>query len=151
MRIALFITCYNDTLFPHTGQAVVRVLERLGHTVEFPLEQTCCGQMHFNTGYRREAYPMAKRFIQAISDASPGIEPKAFFWRYVFMIGSVVYTVADLGVLDRTAQLSGGKVQARKAADLQEARLDFLIAGMRPDPENTTTLRLSEAGALAGR
>jgi L-lactate dehydrogenase complex protein LldE len=69
VRIALFITCYNDTLFPATGQAVVRVLERLGHTVEFPLEQTCCGQMHFNTGYRREAYPLAKRFVEIFSDA----------------------------------------------------------------------------------
>jgi L-lactate dehydrogenase complex protein LldE len=48
---------------------VVRVLERLGHTVEFPLEQTCCGQMHFNTGYRREAYPMAKRFVEMFADA----------------------------------------------------------------------------------
>lgn len=69
MRIALFITCYNDTLFPSTGQAVVRVLERLGHTIEFPLEQTCCGQMHFNTGYRREAYPLAKRFVETFADA----------------------------------------------------------------------------------
>ncbi|HZD77212.1 MAG TPA: (Fe-S)-binding protein [Acidobacteriaceae bacterium] len=69
MRIALFITCYNDTLFPRTGQAVVRVLERLGHTVEFPLEQTCCGQMHFNTGYRPEAYPMAKRFVEIFAGA----------------------------------------------------------------------------------
>ena len=69
MRISLFITCYNDTLFPETGKAVVSVLERLGHTVEFPLEQTCCGQMHFNTGYRREAYPLAKRFVSIFQDA----------------------------------------------------------------------------------
>lgn len=69
MRITLFITCYNDTLFPGTGQAVVGVLERLGHTVEFPLDQTCCGQMHFNTGYRREAYPLAKRFVEIFSNA----------------------------------------------------------------------------------
>ncbi len=69
MRISLFITCYNDTLFPETGKAVVTVLERLGHTVEFPREQTCCGQMHFNTGYRREAYPLAKRFVQQFRDA----------------------------------------------------------------------------------
>ena len=55
MRVALFITCVNDTLFPDTGKAVVRLLERLGCTVEFPAEQTCCGQMHFNTGYRDEA------------------------------------------------------------------------------------------------
>ncbi len=46
MRVALFITCFNDTLFPSTGRAVVSLLERLGCTVEFPLEQTCCGQMH---------------------------------------------------------------------------------------------------------
>jgi L-lactate dehydrogenase complex protein LldE len=69
VRITLFITCYNDTLFPGTGQAVVRVLERLGHTVEFPLDQTCCGQMHFNTGYRREAYPLAKRFVELFAEA----------------------------------------------------------------------------------
>ncbi len=69
MRISLFITCYNDTLFPETGKAVVAVLERLGHTVDFPPEQTCCGQMHFNTGYRQEAYPLAKRFIQQFRDA----------------------------------------------------------------------------------
>jgi L-lactate dehydrogenase complex protein LldE len=69
VRIALFITCYNDTLFPGTGQAVVRLLERLGHTVEFPLDQTCCGQMHFNTGYRPEAYPLAKRFVEIFSNA----------------------------------------------------------------------------------
>lgn len=64
MRIALFITCYNDTLFPQTGIAVVRVLERLGHTVEFPAAQTCCGQMHYNTGYQAEALPMVRRFVE---------------------------------------------------------------------------------------
>ncbi len=55
MRIALFITCFNDALFPRTGAALVRILEGLGHQVDFPSEQTCCGQIHFNTGYRGEA------------------------------------------------------------------------------------------------
>ena len=55
MNVTLFITCYNDTLFPETGKAVVRVLERLGHTVEFRQAQTCCGQMHYNTGYQHDA------------------------------------------------------------------------------------------------
>ncbi len=55
VRISLFITCYNDTLFPETGKAVVSVLERLGHTVEFRRGQTCCGQMHYNTGYQRRS------------------------------------------------------------------------------------------------
>ncbi|MFP3964975.1 (Fe-S)-binding protein [Actinomadura fulvescens] len=61
MRVALFVTCINDTLFPGTGRATVRLLERLGCTVEFPAAQTCCGQMHFNTGYRADAEPLARR------------------------------------------------------------------------------------------
>src|SRR6187401_505699 len=52
LRIALFITCYNDLLYPEVGQAIVRLLRRLGHEVEFPQDQTCCGQIHFTTGYR---------------------------------------------------------------------------------------------------
>ena len=63
LRVSLFITCYNDTLFPETGKAVVRVLERLGHTVDFPPGQTCCGQMHWNTGYQAEAMPLLQRFV----------------------------------------------------------------------------------------
>jgi L-lactate dehydrogenase complex protein LldE len=63
LRVSLFITCYNDTLFPETGRAVVRVLERLGHTVDFPAGQTCCGQMHWNTGYQAEAMPLLERFV----------------------------------------------------------------------------------------
>jgi hypothetical protein len=57
MRIALFVTCLTHTLFPATGQAAVTLPERLGHQVEFPEGQTCCGQMHFNSGYRRPPHP----------------------------------------------------------------------------------------------
>src|SRR5215203_3299648 len=64
VRVALFITCFNDTLFPETGQATVEVLERLGVEVDFPYAQTCCGQMHFNTGYQREAIPLVRRFFE---------------------------------------------------------------------------------------
>lgn len=69
MLISLFIGCYNDTLFPETGKAVVAVLERLGHRVEFRHAQTCCGQMHYNTGYQREALPMMRRFIEVFRTA----------------------------------------------------------------------------------
>lgn len=69
MRISLFIACYNDTLFPETGKSVVRLLERLGHQVDFPLEQTCCGQMHYNTGYQAEAMPLMRRFVEIFQDA----------------------------------------------------------------------------------
>jgi L-lactate dehydrogenase complex protein LldE len=69
MRTALFITCLADTLFPEVGRATVQVLERLGHQVEFPLEQTCCGQMHFNTGYTEEGLALTRRFERVFADA----------------------------------------------------------------------------------
>lgn len=69
MRVSLFITCYNDTLFPETGKAVVNVLERLGHQVEFRPAQTCCGQMHWNTGYLRETVPIIRHFVAVYRDA----------------------------------------------------------------------------------
>ncbi|MFF9128267.1 (Fe-S)-binding protein [Streptomyces sp. NPDC014889] len=77
MRVALFITCFNDTLFPGTGRAVLTVLERLGHTVDFPQEQTCCGQMHFNTGYRPEAVPLMARFARTFADYDAVVTPSA--------------------------------------------------------------------------
>ena len=51
MQVALFVTCLGDTVFPEAPKATVTVLERLGHAVVFPRDQTCCGQLHLNTGY----------------------------------------------------------------------------------------------------
>ncbi|MEV6796274.1 (Fe-S)-binding protein [Streptomyces sp. NPDC051320] len=65
MRAALFVTCVNDAVYPSTGIAVVRLLERLGVEVGFPPEQTCCGQPQFNTGYRRETEPLVRRMGRA--------------------------------------------------------------------------------------
>ena len=76
-RVSLFITCFNDTMFPQTGRAVVTVLERLGVAVDFPLEQTCCGQMHFNTGYAEETIPLVRRFVDAFGDAEVVVSPSA--------------------------------------------------------------------------
>jgi L-lactate dehydrogenase complex protein LldE len=75
MRIALFITCVNELLFPATGQAVVRILRRLGHDVDFPVEQTCCGQMHANSGYRPEALRLAKRFCEVFDGYEAVVAP----------------------------------------------------------------------------
>ena len=77
MNISLFITCFNDTLFPETGKAVVSILERLGHSVRFPLEQTCCGQMHYNTGYQEETIPLLERFTDQFEDAEVVVIPSA--------------------------------------------------------------------------
>jgi L-lactate dehydrogenase complex protein LldE len=75
MRASLFITCYNDTLFPRTGRAVVRLLERLGVELGFRREQTCCGQMHANTGFRREAFSQAARFIRLYQNSEAVVIP----------------------------------------------------------------------------
>ncbi|MBW7970129.1 TetR family transcriptional regulator [Bradyrhizobium sp. BR 10289] len=80
--------------------------------------------------------PMARRFIRAIADACPDLNAKVFFWRYVFMIGSVVYAVADTSVLERTASLSDGQVQAQSAGEIASALLDFLEAGMTSQPHD---------------
>jgi L-lactate dehydrogenase complex protein LldE len=77
MRIALFITCFNDTLFPGTGRAVVELLERLGHEVVFPEEQTCCGQMHANSGYQLEALPLVRRFVRVFEGEEVVVSPSA--------------------------------------------------------------------------
>jgi L-lactate dehydrogenase complex protein LldE len=77
MRISLFITCYNDVLFPETGIAVVNLLERLGHSVIFRPQQTCCGQMHYNTGYRRETIPLVRKFVELFHDDDVIVSPSA--------------------------------------------------------------------------
>jgi len=77
MRASLFITCYNDTLFPETGRAVVRLLENLGVEIDFRPQQTCCGQMHANTGFRTEAYSQAKRFVRLYQDAETVVIPSS--------------------------------------------------------------------------
>jgi L-lactate dehydrogenase complex protein LldE len=77
VKISLFITCLADTLFPETGRAVVQLLERLGHEVAFPEDQTCCGQMHFNSGYEHEGLALARRFEQVFAEAEAVVSPSA--------------------------------------------------------------------------
>ena len=75
MRIALFVTCVNDLLHPSTGKAVVQVLHRLGHEVEFPLAQTCCGQMHANSGHPKQATPLARNFAEVFRGFDAVVAP----------------------------------------------------------------------------
>jgi len=77
MRVSVFITCYNDTLFPETGRAVVRLLNRLGVELDFHPKQTCCGQMHANTGFHREAFSQAKRFVRMYQDTETVVIPSS--------------------------------------------------------------------------
>jgi L-lactate dehydrogenase complex protein LldE len=75
VRIALFVTCLGDTLFPDVGRATVMLLERLGHEVVFPRAQTCCGQMHVNTGYQQEALPLVRRYVEVFSGFEAVVVP----------------------------------------------------------------------------
>lgn len=74
-RVALFATCFNDTMWPGTPRAVVSLLERLGCRVEFPMAQTCCGQMFTNTGYADEAVPLVRTFVDVFADYDAVVVP----------------------------------------------------------------------------
>jgi L-lactate dehydrogenase complex protein LldE len=103
MRVSLFVTCFNDTLFPQTGRAVVRLLERLGCEVDFPLEQTCCGQMHMNSGYPREGVALARRFARVFEGAECVVTPSAScagMLRQQLRDGPPVYELSEL-LVDR--------------------------------------------------
>src|ERR1700761_5735123 len=75
MRIALFATCLADTLYPQAAKATVRLLERLGHEVAFPAAQTCCGQMHVNTGHQRDALPLIRHYVDTFAGFEAIVAP----------------------------------------------------------------------------
>jgi L-lactate dehydrogenase complex protein LldE len=75
MKVALMVTCINDSLFPETGKAVVRLLRRLGVEVDFPAGQTCCGQPMVNTGYLDEAVPVVRAFVDAFEGYDHVVTP----------------------------------------------------------------------------
>ena len=77
MKIALFATCIGDTLFPEAARGCVDVLERLGHEIAFPADQTCCGQMHLNSGYREEAARLAQRFGRVFAGYDVVVSPSS--------------------------------------------------------------------------
>jgi L-lactate dehydrogenase complex protein LldE len=75
MRVGLFITCTNDAMYPQTGRATVAILERLGVEVDFPAAQSCCGQMHFNSGFRRQTLPMVRNFARTFAEYDYVVTP----------------------------------------------------------------------------
>lgn len=75
MKVSLFIPCFVDQLLPEVGLDTVRVLRRLGYDVDFPRDQTCCGQPGFNSGYWDDARPLAERFVQIFGRAEAVVCP----------------------------------------------------------------------------
>jgi len=75
LRVSLFVTCIVDQLFPQTGLAMADVLERAGCRLEFPEEQTCCGQPAYNSGFQEEARSVARHFLEVFRDAEYIVAP----------------------------------------------------------------------------
>lgn len=77
MNIGLFIPCYVNAIYPEVGVASYRLLHHLGMDVDYPLEQTCCGQPMANAGFEREALPLAKRFEALFEQYEYVVAPSA--------------------------------------------------------------------------
>ena len=75
MRVSLFIPCYVDQFYPQVGLAMAELIESLGHAVDFPAAQTCCGQPAFNAGCVDEARSVAERFVACFRDADTVVVP----------------------------------------------------------------------------
>ena len=105
-RVGLFVTCLADSLFPEVGKATVTVLERLGLEVVFPPEQTCCGQMHLNSGYPDEARLLARRFVEIFEPFDVVVSPSASCVALVREHYPRLLGGDDRGVPGRTWELS---------------------------------------------
>ncbi|WP_433300303.1 (Fe-S)-binding protein [Actinoplanes sp. CA-030573] len=119
MRIALFATCLADTLFPAAAKATVLLLERLGHEVVFPEEQTCCGQMHINTGYQKDALPLVRRHIRTFEKFDVVVAPSGS------CVGSVRHQHAMVAGGDARLA-SRAEAVASRTYELSELLVDVL-------------------------
>jgi L-lactate dehydrogenase complex protein LldE len=75
VKLKLMITCLGDCLRPEAGQAVVKILRQLGHQIDFPRDQTCCGQPMFNSGYTDLAREQARHTIRVFEGDEPVVVP----------------------------------------------------------------------------
>ncbi|MGX7826625.1 (Fe-S)-binding protein [Actinokineospora sp. 24-640] len=121
MRVALFVTCLVDGLFPEVGKATVTLLERLGHEVVVPRGQTCCGQMHINTGYPEQAVPVVANHVAAFADADVVVTPSGS------CAGSIRHQHADTAREHGSAALADAAAAvAAKTHELSEFLVDVL-------------------------
>src|SRR4051812_1244352 len=121
MRIALFATCLADTMFPAAAKATVQLLERLGHEVVFPAQQTCCGQMHINTGYQKDALPLVRRHVRTFAPYEAVVAPSGS------CVGSVRHQHAMVARAAGDASLAArAEDVASRTYELSELLVDVL-------------------------
>jgi L-lactate dehydrogenase complex protein LldE len=121
MRLALFATCLVDDLCPDVGKATITLLRRLGQDVDFPLQQTCCGQMHVNTGYPREALPLVRNYVDSFADYDAVVVPSGS------CAGAIRHQHADLADQAGDARLAAAaRETAARTYELSEFLVDVL-------------------------
>jgi L-lactate dehydrogenase complex protein LldE len=121
MRVALFITCLVDGLFPGVGRATDALLHRVGVDVDFPVQQTCCGQMHVNTGYPREALPLVRNYVDTFAAYDAVVVPSGS------CAGAIRHQHAEVAELAGEAELANAaRAVAAHTFELSEFLVDVL-------------------------
>jgi L-lactate dehydrogenase complex protein LldE len=121
MRVALFATCLVDTVAPQVARATAVLLERLGHEVVVPPGQACCGQMHVNTGYRREAVPIVANHVRAFAGSEAVVAPSGS------CVASIHHQQADvLRRAGQTALADEAAALAERTYELSQFLVDVL-------------------------
>ena len=124
MKLSLMITCLGDIIRPQAGKAVVRILRRLGHTIDFPESQTCCGQPMFNSGFAELAREQAKHTIRAFEGEQPVVVPSGSCAAMVkveyphLLEGDVEWHQRALQLAERTFEFSAFLVNELKVVDV---------------------------------
>ncbi len=172
--IQLFITCLIDSFYPKTGEAIVDILHRLGVNVEFPLDQTCCGQPNFNAGLRAEARPIAEHTIRVFEKTTGDIvipsgscaHMMKHGYRELFAddpvwlprsqsLGSRIYEfteyiVGKLGVTDLGARWDGVLTYHASCHNLRGINVDHQPRTLLANVKGATIVDLPEADNCCG-
>lgn len=119
-KVSLFVTCIVDMIYPQTGMSVVDILEYLGLEVDFPMEQTCCGQPGFNAGFRADAKTVAKQFLKAFKDAEVIVTPSGSCGAMVIHEYPTLFTPEDGELYE----------QAQHIASITWEFTEFLVDGL---------------------
>lgn len=119
-KVSLFVTCIVDMIYPQTGMSVVDILEHLGIQVDFPMEQTCCGQPAFNAGHRTDAKTVAKQFLKAFKNAEVIVAPSGSCAAMVRHEYPTLFTPDDGDLYE----------QAKRMASITWEFTEFLVEGL---------------------
>ena len=172
--VQLFISCLVDSFYPQTGEAIVNILRRLGIDVEFPRDQTCCGQPPFNAGLRAEARPIMEHTIRVFESTKGDIVipsgscahmikhgyPELFaedpnWLPRAKSVGNRVYEFTEylvdkLGVTDLGAQWNGTITFHPSCHALRGMNIDRQPRALLANVKGATLVELPEAESCCG-